>query len=161
MWGKHPIRLTLEPHAIAHDEIPTSPRREPGDPRASTRGFSGTPRVAPLIADRGLGAVLGCGEHRLGCAPPGEELKNLAHRHAGIVAHRQEGRPRGLRTLLAGHASEVPGHVFDVGGIRAAMRLKLPTAVGEPAGAIERDPPLPELRLEGRAGGHDPVKRLR
>ena len=51
--------------------------------------------------------------------------------------------------LRASGTQVVPGGIFDVGGIDGAMAFKLALAVGEAAGVIERDSPLPEVRGGG------------
>src|SRR5690242_8651785 len=41
----------------------------------------------------------------------------------------------------------MPGSVFHIVGIDGAMELELPAAILEPAGIVERNAPLPKLRL--------------
>ncbi len=87
-------------------------------------------------------------QYRLGIRPAFEELVNLAHRDAGIRAHRQERRSRRLYTVFAGHAEEVPDSVLDIVGVDGAVELELQRAGLERTRVILGDASLPELRLD-------------
>ena len=80
-----------------------------------------------------------------------EHLIDLAHGRPRI---RSNGKQRGARLvgpLLARDAQKVPCRVLDIVWIHRSMRLELAATIGIPAGVVQSDAALPELRrLTGR-----------
>ena len=106
---------------------------------------------AALVAARCLGAGVGCSQDLLDAPLAAIEVEDLLHRHAGVVADREELLSRRVDVFVARQTGEVPGDVFDVGRVDLLVALELGDAIGEPVSVVEGQSPLPQLRLDLRA----------
>lgn len=116
---------------------------------------------AALVAAGLLGASLGGRQHGRWLGTACEEFENLPHRHPRVGTNRDNGPAGGIDSLIAGHACEVPGDVFNVGRIHCAMDFELSAAVVEAAGIVQGQAPLPEFGLAPGSGRDELVEELR
>jgi hypothetical protein len=147
--GKRPCGLEHVPprSIVVADRLEIEPEVEMGE--------------AALVAAGLLGAGLGGRQHCRWLGAACEEFENLPHRHSRIGTNGNDGLAGGVGTLIAGHAGEVPGDVFDVGRIHGAVEFELPAAVIEATGVVESQASLPELGLAPGPGQDELVEGLR
>jgi hypothetical protein len=152
------VQLGDPAHVVVHGKRPRGLEHVPLRLVVVANRFEIEPEIevgkAALVAAGLLGAGLGSRQHGRWLGTACEEFENLPHRHSRIGTNRNDGLAGGVGTLIAGHAGEVPGDVFDVGRIHRAMDLELPAAVIEATGIVEGQAPLPEFGL-ALGTGHD------
>ena len=152
-------------HVVVHGKRPRGLEHVPLRLVVVANRFEIEPEIevgkAALVATGRLGAGLGSRQHGRWLGTACEEFENLPHRHPRIGTDGNDGLAGGVGTLIAGHAGEVPGDVFDVGRIHGAVEFELPASVIEATGVVESKAPLPELGLAPGPGQDELVEGLR
>jgi len=145
-------------HVVVHSKGPGCLKDVLAGFHGVTKGLEIQPEIqvgiAQLVASGFVLALFGGRQYCSWLALPGIEFEDLLHGHAWVFADWEKLAAGGPDALEPGDAQKVPGWVLDVVRVHGLVQLELFLAVSVALRVVQRQPPLPQVRLR-RRHGHD------